>query len=103
MEWNVLNIDRFNIRIYTLLLLLFNLKQSFSTRQSMILKYQNIRDYRERGSHARGVYPTKNTSCMGTAMVKQEEETDTRIMLDSKKSGRKDRGHEREKSQTRPD
>ena len=33
-------------------------------------------DYRERGSHARSVYPTQYTSRMGTARVKQEEETD---------------------------
>ena len=37
-------------------------------------------DYRERGFHARGVYPTQYTSRMGTARVKQEEEADTRIM-----------------------
>ena len=33
-------------------------------------------DYREQRSHARGVYPTQDTSRMGTAWVKQEEETD---------------------------
>ena len=32
---------------------------------------------REQGSHARGVYPTQDTSRMGTARVKQEEEADT--------------------------
>ena len=32
-------------------------------------------DYRERGSHARGVYPTPYTSRMGTAKMKQEEGT----------------------------
>ena len=54
---------------------------------------------RERGSHARGVYPTQYTSGMGTAPVKQEVEADTRIMQESsKKSGRKERGHEGEKS-----
>ena len=37
-------------------------------------------DCRERGSHARGVYPTHDTWRMGTARVKQEEETDTRII-----------------------
>ena len=31
-------------------------------------------DYRERGSSARGVYPTKDTSRMGTARMKKEEE-----------------------------
>ena len=38
-------------------------------------------DYRERGSHARGVYPTQYTSRMGTARTKQEEEADTRIIV----------------------
>ena len=33
-------------------------------------------DCRERGSHARGVYPTQDTSHMGTARVKEEEEAD---------------------------
>ena len=37
-------------------------------------------DNREQGSQARGVYPTQYTSCMGTGRVKQEEETDTRVM-----------------------
>ena len=36
---------------------------------------------RERGSYARGVYPTQYTSCMGKARVKQEEDTDTRIVV----------------------
>ena len=36
---------------------------------------------RERESHARGVYPTQDTSHIGTARVKQEEETDTRIIV----------------------
>ena len=39
-------------------------------------------DYRERGSHARGVYPTQYTMRLETARAKQEEETDTRIMLE---------------------
>ena len=36
-------------------------------------------DPRERGSHARGVYPTENTLRMGTASVKQEKEAHIRI------------------------
>ena len=36
--------------------------------------------YREPGSNARDVYPTQYTSRMGTARIKQEEETDTRII-----------------------
>ena len=60
-------------------------------------------DYSERGSHAQGVYPTQYISRMGTVRMKQEEETDTKIMQESnKKSERKERGHEGEKSQTRP-
>ena len=37
--------------------------------------------YRERESHARGVYPTQDTSSKGTTRVKQEEEADTRIIV----------------------
>ena len=44
-------------------------------------------DYRERerGSHARGVHPTQDTSRTRTARVKQEEKTDLRIMRERKK------------------
>ena len=38
-------------------------------------------DYRERGFHARGVYPTQDTSLTETARVKQEEEADTKIIV----------------------
>ena len=38
-------------------------------------------DYRERASHARGVYPTQDASRMGTARVKQEEEANIRIIV----------------------
>ena len=61
--------------------------------------------YRERGSNALGVYPTQDTSRVGTARVKQEEEADTRIMQESSlKYGKKERGHQGESppSQTRP-
>ena len=37
-------------------------------------------DYRERGSQARGVYLTQDTSRMETASMKREEEADTRII-----------------------
>ena len=61
-------------------------------------------DYWERKSHARGVYPTQYISRMGTARMKQGEEANTRIIQESsKRSGRKERGHEGEKSQTRPE
>ena len=33
-------------------------------------------DYRERGSHAQGVYPTQDTSGIKTVMVTKEEKTD---------------------------
>ena len=60
-------------------------------------------DHWERRSHARSLYATQYTSRMGTARVKHEEETDSRISQgSSKKSERKERGHEGEKSQTRP-
>ena len=60
-------------------------------------------DYREWGYHARGLYPTQHNSRMGTARVKQEEETDRRIIPESsKKFGRNECWHEEEKSQTRP-
>ena len=63
------------------LLFLFFLNQSFSTRHSMNLKDQKYKgpfsiDNSERRSHARGVYPTQDTSRMGTVKMKQEEETD---------------------------
>ena len=37
-------------------------------------------DYRERGSHARGVYHKEDTSGMRTSRVKQEEEADERVI-----------------------
>ena len=40
-------------------------------------------DCRDRGSHARGVYNTQDTSRMGTPRVKQEEEeAGTRIIVE---------------------
>ena len=38
-------------------------------------------DNRERGSHARGAYPTQDTPRMVTARVKHEEEADTKIIV----------------------
>ena len=38
-------------------------------------------DCRERGSHARDVYPTQYTSRMGTARMKEEVGADTRIIV----------------------
>ena len=33
-------------------------------------------DYRERGSHARGVYPAQYTSRVGTVRMREEEKSD---------------------------
>ena len=38
-------------------------------------------NYEERRSHAQGVYPTQDTSRMGTAKVNQEEDAYTRMMV----------------------
>ena len=46
-------------------------------------------DCREQGSHARGVYPTQDTSRMGTARVKREEEADTKIIAKEEEEIRK--------------
>ena len=51
-----------------------------------VTKDRNIRgtssmDCRERGSHARDVYPTQYTSRMETARVKEEVGADTRIIV----------------------
>ena len=37
-------------------------------------------DYEERGSHARGMYPTQYTSHMVPESAKQREETDARVI-----------------------
>ena len=59
----------------------------------MILKDQDTRNIQ----HGLLVYLTQYTLRMITARVKQEEERDTRIMQESsKKSVRKERGHEEE-------
>ena len=44
----------------------------------------NLLDCRDRGSHARSVYPTQDTSCIETARVKQEVGPDTRIIEELK-------------------
>ena len=47
-----------------------------NAKSLQILNYYNRPfsiDYRERGSYARSVYPTQDTSRMGTAMAKEEE------------------------------
>ena len=53
----------------------------------MILKDRNTKNHsawtieNREGSHARGVYLTQDISRMGTARMKQEQETDTRIIV----------------------
>ena len=69
-----------SVKVSLLLLLLFNLKQSFFTQQRMILKVQ-IQGTIQHGllgtgiPHARGVNPTVYLAHW-TVRVKQEEETD---------------------------
>ena len=80
-----------------MLLLYKRLRANFS-RCDNVAKDRDARpfsiDYRKRD-------PTQYTSRMETVRV--EKETDTRIMQESsKKSGRKGRGHEVKKFQTRP-
>ena len=48
-------------------------------------------DCREQRLHARGVHATHDTSRMGSAMVKQEEETGI-VAKEVKKFGKKERG-----------
>ena len=62
-------------------------------------------DYRERGSHARGVYPTQYTSRMETARVKQEEGADTKVIVKEQYEIWKEGtwALKGEKSQTRPE
>ena len=50
-----------------------------NTRCSQIKRPFSM-DCRERGSHARGVYPTQDTSRTRSATVKQEEKADNRII-----------------------
>ena len=54
-------------------------------------------DCRERGSHARGVYLTQDTSRTGTVRVKKEEEAEIRIIVKrSMRYERRERGHYKE-------
>ena len=70
-----------------LLLLIISLKQSFSTRHSMILKDQNTRDHSAwtivNGDpmHEVCIPCTQYTSRLGTERMKQEEDADTRIIV----------------------
>ena len=69
--------------LLVLVLLYTRLKAVFCQYKDDTKKYKRLvdMDYREWGSHARGVYPTQDTSCVETARVKQEEETHTGIIV----------------------
>ena len=55
------------------------LYESITTRNKY--KGTSSMNCRERGSHARGAYPTQYSSRMETARVKKEEGADTRIIV----------------------
>ena len=56
-------------------------------------------DNREQGSHARGVYPTQDTSRTRTVRVKQEEEERHKnIVMEWDETGKKAPGHDRGKA-----
>ena len=57
-------------------------RDHFGARLSSGLKYMGpfSIDYREQGSHARGVYITQYTSRMGTARVEGEVGADTSVI-----------------------
>ena len=68
------------------ILLLYTRHKAVFSRCEDVAKDRNTRgtystDCRDRGSHARGVYPAQYTSRMGTARVKEEEEADTRKIV----------------------
>ena len=87
--------------VVVIVLVIQALHGSITTRKKY--KATSSINCRERGSHARGVYPKQYTSRMGTARAKQEVGADTSVLaIEYKKSGREQREHEGEKSQTRP-
>ena len=62
--------------------------EAYSSFESLRRRYKRPKyeipfsiDYRERRSHARGVYPTQNTSRIGTTRVKLEKEADSSIIV----------------------
>ena len=62
--------------------------QSVDSSASVQALYQRqfSMDHRKRGFHARGVYPTQDISRMKTVKVKQEEETDTKVIRNMEES-----------------
>ena len=71
---------KLNFLVFTKTALNAILGQSIRDLHRPIYKGSFSIDCRERGSHARCVYPTQYTSRMGTARAKREEEADTRII-----------------------
>ena len=68
--------------LLTLVLLLYTkIKAVVSRCKRPKYKGPSSMDYRERESHARGVYPTQDTSRIETAMVKQEEKVGTKKIV----------------------
>ena len=65
------------------LLLLYSVIRALFSQYKIVAKYKGPfrMNNKERGSHARGVYLAQDTSRMGTARVKQEEEADTRMIV----------------------
>ena len=73
-------------KLLLLLLLLYTIGLRVFSRCEDVAKDRNTKetssmDCRERGSHARGVYPTQYTSRMETARVKEGVGADTRIIV----------------------
>ena len=68
---------RTQVVVVVVVVVVLALYGSITTRRKY--KGTSNMDCRERGSYARGVYPT-HTSRMGTAKVKQEVGADTRII-----------------------
>ena len=68
------------------LLLLLYVRLKGLSRCKDVAKDRNAKgtssmDCRERGFHAQGLYPTQDTSRMGTVRVKEEEGADTGIIV----------------------
>ena len=68
-----------NSEIWVVVVVILVLHGSITTRRKY--KETTNMDCRERGSHARCVYPRQYNSRMGTAMVKKEVGADTRIIV----------------------
>ena len=65
-------------RLKEVIVVIQALCRSITTRRKF--KGTSSMNYRERRSHARGVYPSQYTSRMGTARVNQEVRADTSVI-----------------------